>query len=69
MSKRTVKHHSNSTFRIGSKSELLDAFEQGMDLREEADYSMIYSYENAQELIESAQQFLSETKRLLRIEA
>lgn len=55
-------------FRSRMKPELFDAFEQGMDLREEADYSMIYSEENAQELVENAQQFLTETKRILRIE-
>lgn len=55
-------------FRSRMKPELFDAFEQGMDLREEADYSMIYSEENPQELVENAQQFLTETKRILRIE-
>lgn len=55
-------------FRRSVKPELLDAFEEGMDLREEADYSMIYSEESAQELIESAEQFLMEAKRILKID-
>jgi len=37
-------------------------------MREEADYSMIYSEESAVELIESAQRFLLEAKRTLKIE-
>ena len=47
---------------------LFDAFEHGMDMREEADYSMIYSEESAEELIESAQRFLLEAKRILKVE-
>jgi len=55
-------------FRNKIKPELLDAFEHGIDLREEADYSMIYSEESAQELIESAEEFVAEAKRILKIE-
>lgn len=55
-------------FRNKIKPELLDAFEHGMDLREEADYSMIYSEESAQELIESAEEFVAEAKRIMKIE-
>lgn len=55
-------------FRSSIQPELFDAFEQGMDMREEADYSMIYSEESAVELIESAQRFLLEAKRTLKIE-
>ena len=54
-------------FRTSIQPELLDAFEHGMDMREEADYSMIYSEESAAELIESAQRFLLEAKRALRV--
>lgn len=50
------------------KPDLLNAFEEGMDLREEADYAMIYSEESAVELIENAHEFLAEAKRLLKIE-
>jgi len=56
-------------FRNKIKPELLDAFEHGMDLREEADYSIIYSEESAQELIESAEEFVAEAKRILKIES
>ena len=54
-------------FKSSIETELLDAFEEGMDLREEADYSMIYSEEGAQELIASAQRFLAKTKHILKI--
>jgi len=55
-------------FRNSMEPELFDAFEQGMDMREEADYSMVYSEESALELIESAQQFLLKAKHTLKIE-
>ena len=54
-------------FRTSIRPEFFDAFEHGMDMREEADYSMIYSEESAAELIESAQRFLLEAKRTLRV--
>jgi len=47
----------------------LDEFEEGMDLREEADYSITYSEESAHELIKTAQRFITEAKRILKIEA
>jgi len=48
---------------------LLDEFEEGMDLREEADYSITYSEESAHELIRNAQRFITEAKHILKIEA
>jgi len=48
---------------------LLDEFEEGMDLREEADYSITYSEESAHELIRNARRFITEAKRILKIEA
>jgi len=55
-------------FRNTIKPELSHALEHGMALREEADYSMIYSEESARELIESAEEFVAEAKRILKIE-
>jgi len=55
-------------FRSSIEPGLFDAFEDGMAMREEADYSMIYSKESAAELVESAQRFLLEAKRMLKIE-
>jgi uncharacterized protein (UPF0332 family) len=54
-------------FRGSIEPGFFDAFEQGMDMREEADYSMIYSEESATELIEDAQRFLLQAKRNLKI--
>jgi len=54
-------------FRNTMEPELFDAFEQGVDLREEADYSMIYSEGSAEELIGNAQRFLLEARRILKI--
>lgn len=55
-------------FRNSIEPTFFDAFEHGMDMREEADYSMIYSEESAEELIESAERFLLEAKRILKVE-
>jgi uncharacterized protein (UPF0332 family) len=55
-------------FRTSIDPELFDAFEDGMAMREEADYSMTYSEESASELVENAQRFLLEAKRMLKIE-
>lgn len=55
-------------FRGSIEPEHFDAFEDGMAMREEADYSMVYSEESASELVENAQQFLLEAKRMLKIE-
>jgi uncharacterized protein (UPF0332 family) len=55
-------------FKSSIEPKLFDAFEDGMAMREEADYSMIYSEESASELLENAQQFLLEAKRILKIE-
>ena len=55
-------------FRNSIEPTFFDEFEHGMDMREEADYSMIYSEESAEELIESAQRFLLEAKRILKVE-
>jgi uncharacterized protein (UPF0332 family) len=55
-------------FKTSIEPELFDAFEDGMAVREEADYSMIYSEESASELIENARRFLAEAKRMLKIE-
>jgi uncharacterized protein (UPF0332 family) len=46
-------------------SELTDAFEQSMDLRQEADYGLIFSEEGAVETIEGAEKFLDKARQLL----
>jgi len=55
-------------FRSSIEPALFDVFEDGMAMREEADYSMTYSEESALELMENAQRFLLEAKRVLKIE-
>jgi uncharacterized protein (UPF0332 family) len=46
--------------------ELIDRFEQSMELRQEADYGLIFSEEGATETIEGADKLLEKTKQLLR---
>jgi len=48
-------------------SELINAFEQGMELRQEADYGLTFSEEGATETIEGAKKFLEKVKQLLRV--
>ena len=55
-------------FRNSIEHEFLDSFEQGLDLREEADYSMTYSEESAEGLVQAAQGFLAEAS-ILKIES
>ncbi len=43
----------------------LSAFENAMDLREEADYELKYSKTEAETVLRHAQEFLNEAKRLL----
>jgi uncharacterized protein (UPF0332 family) len=47
--------------------ELIDRFEQSMELRQEADYGLIFSEEGATETIEGAEKLLEKAKQLLRI--
>lgn len=46
--------------------DLLLAFEDGMDLREEADYGLTFSEGSASDLIDDANSFLQKTKSLLK---
>lgn len=46
---------------------LIDRFDQGMELRQEADYGLIFSEEGATETIEGAEKFLGKAKQLLRV--
>ncbi len=48
-------------------ADLLLAFEDGMDLREEADYGMTFSEGSASDLIEDAKTFLEKTRSILGI--
>lgn len=54
-------------YRDRMDSDHLRAFEEGMDLREEADYSMIYAEDTALELIDRAEAFLIAAKTILRM--
>lgn len=47
--------------------ELIARFEQGMDLRQEADYGLKFSETGALETLEGAEEFLKKAKELLRI--
>lgn len=47
--------------------ELTDTFEQSMELRQEADYGLIFSEEGAMETIEGAEKFLEKARQLLSI--
>ena len=41
-------------------------FSEGMDLREEADYGLIYSKEAAEELVDNAEELLDKAKSILK---
>ena len=47
-------------------TDLLLAFEDGMDLREEADYGQTFSQESASDLIDDAKAFLAKAKDILK---
>ncbi len=48
-------------------SDLLRTFGEAMDLREEADYGLEFSEENARGLIDDADAFLKTIRRVLRV--
>jgi len=47
--------------------DLISVFEQGMDLRQEADYGLKFSETGAQETVEGAKEFLAKTKEILKM--
>lgn len=46
---------------------LIDRFEEGMDLRQEADYGLRFSEESALFVVESAEEFLSRARQILKL--
>jgi uncharacterized protein (UPF0332 family) len=46
-------------------SDMLESFEESMNLREAADYGLVYSEEGAKEALENAQIFLEKSMRVL----
>ena len=47
---------------------MFDDFDDAMDLREEADYGLTFSEKGASEVITSADKFLTEVKKVLKID-
>jgi uncharacterized protein (UPF0332 family) len=45
--------------------DLLSRFEDGMDLREEADYGLVFSQDSAEDLIDDAKIFLAKAREIL----
>ncbi len=53
-------------FRNSLSEELIDSFEEGMELRQEADYGLTFSEEGASETVEGAERFLRRAKEILK---
>lgn len=53
-------------FRNSLSEELINSFEEGMELRQEADYGLVFSEEGASETIEGAERFLMRAKEILK---
>jgi uncharacterized protein (UPF0332 family) len=48
-------------------TELIRNFEEAMNLRQEADYGLVFSEEGAKTIVHSAQKFLNRVKEILRV--
>lgn len=52
-------------FKNQLETELIQNFEEGMDLREEADYGLVFSEEGAVNIVKNAEKFLERVKEIL----
>lgn len=69
---REKSHHAllialRELFRNQLEPELIQNFEEAMNLREEADYGLIFSEEGATNTVKNAEKFLNKVKKILHV--